>query len=254
MNHDHGQLYVHDQFEKDAILRHTLLTSALLTCALVSTAHADPKTPGTHPGYSTIELLNAGIPKDLKMVSVAEIKQELKGKAPIAVGFDIDDTTLFSSPVFYRGQQKYSPNGYSYLKNKDFWKHANCGWDKFSMPKHIAQQLIAMHQKRGDSIYFITGRPATQCDFTTGYLKKIFHIKDMHKIIYAGSSHKVYTKTKYIKANHIKIYYGDADGDIISARKAGAEGIRVMRAANSSYKPIPKNGIYGERVLKNSQY
>jgi acid phosphatase (class B) len=85
-------------------------------------------------------------------------------------------------------------------------------------------------------------------------LKKAFDIKDMHDVIFAGSSRTEYTKTKYIKEHDIKMYYGDADGDIISARDAGAEGIRVMRAANSSYTPIPKNGIYGERVLKDSQY
>ena len=50
------------------------------------------------------------------------------------------------------------------------------------------------------------------------------------------------------------MYYDDADGDIISARNAGAEGIRIMRAANSSYKPVPKNGIYGERIVMDSQY
>ncbi|MFM2486829.1 acid phosphatase AphA [Celerinatantimonas yamalensis] len=237
------------------MLRHTLLTAtALLTYTLFSAAHADPKTPGTHKGYSTIELLNAGIPKGLTMISVADIQNELKGKSPIAVGFDIDDTSLFSSPVFYRGQQEFSPNGYSYLKNQKFWDKANCGWDRFSMPKHIAQQLIAMHQQRGDDIYFITGRTPSKCHFTTDYLKKVFHVKKMHAVIFAGSSHTTYTKTPYIKAHNIKIYYGDADGDIISARKAGAEGIRVMRAANSSYKPIPENGIYGERILKNSQY
>ncbi|MFC3023759.1 acid phosphatase AphA [Vibrio zhugei] len=237
-------------------MRHIALTSAaLLSCALIHTAaHADPKTPGTHTGYSTVELLNDGIPNDLNMVSVADLKKELAGKPPMAVGFDIDDTTLFSSPVFYRGQQEFSPNGYSYLTNQKFWDKANCGWDKFSMPKHIAQQLIAMHQKRGDDIYFITGRTGSKCHFTTTYIQKTFHITHMHDVIFAGSSHDVYTKTPYIKKHHIKIYYGDADGDIISARNAGAEGIRVMRAANSSYKPVPKNGIYGERVLKNSQF
>lgn len=236
-------------------MRHTVLTTAaLITCALVNTAHADPKTPGTHTGYSTVEFLNKGIPNDLNMVSVADLKKELAGKPPMAVGFDIDDTSLFSSPVFYRGKQEFSPNGYSYLKNQKFWDKANCGWDKFSMPKHIAEQLIAMHQKRGDDIYFITGRTGSKCNFTTKYLQKTFHIKNMHDVMFAGSSHDVYTKTPYIKKHDIKIYYGDADGDIISARQAGAEGIRVMRAANSSYKPVPKNGIYGERVLKNSQY
>ncbi|WP_445620197.1 acid phosphatase AphA [Kushneria sp. Sum13] len=241
--------------KKDNILRGTSLTiTALIIGALVNTAHADPKTPGTHQGYSTVELLNRGIPDDLNMVSVEELEKELAGKAPMAVGFDIDDTTLFSTPVFYRGKQEFSPDDYSYLNNQDFWDKANCGWDKFSMPKHIAEQLIEMHQKRGDDIYFITGRTGSECNFTTPYLQKTFHIKKMHDVVFAGSSRDVYTKTPYIKEHDIKIYYGDADGDIISARQAGAEGIRVMRAANSSYTPIPQNGIYGERVLENSQF
>ncbi len=50
------------------------------------------------------------------------------------------------------------------------------------------------------------------------------------------------------------MYYGDSDGDIISARNAGAEGLRIMRNASSSYKPVPKNGIYGEKIIKDSQY
>lgn len=236
-------------------MQKTLLVTSLLVSALVSTgANADPKTPGTHKGYSTIELVNNGIPKDLKMITVDDIKNELKGKGHIAVGLDIDDTTLFSSPVFYRGQQEFSPGGYSYLSNQKFWDKANCGWDAFSMPKEIAKKIIAMHQERGDDIYFITARTPSKCHFTTDYLKKTFHIKNMHDVIFSGSSHTKYMKAQYIKANNIKIYYGDADGDIISARKAGAEGIRVMRSANSSYKPIPKNGIYGERILKDSQY
>lgn len=236
-------------------MKYTLRTITLIVACIASlSANADPKMPGTHKGYSSIDMTTAGMPADVKMISVADIKHELKGKAPFAVGFDIDDTTLFSSPVFYRGQQEFSPNGYSYLTNQKFWDKANCGWDQFSMPKHIAQELIKMHQDRGDSIYFITGRTGSKCHFTTKYLKKTFDIKNMHDVIFAGSSRTEYTKTPYIKEHDIKIYYGDADGDIISARNAGAEGIRVMRAANSSYKPIPKNGIYGERVLKDSQY
>lgn len=231
-----------------------LALSILLSCSIATGVNADPKMPGTHKGYSTIDMLSAGEPSDLNMISVANLTKELEGKAPMAVGFDIDDTVLFSTPVFYRGQQEFSPGNYSYLKNKEFWDKANCGWDKFSRPKDIAFKLIEMHQNRGDSIYFITGRTGSDCDFTTNYLKNIFNIKNMHNVIFAGSSKKEYLKTKHIKGNNIKIYYGDSDGDIISARQAGAEGIRIMRAANSSYKPVPKNGIYGERIVKESQY
>lgn len=231
-----------------------IAASILLSFLVATSASADPKTPGTHQGYSTISMLKSGIPSELNMVSVAELAKELEGKSPMAVGFDIDDTSLFSSPVFFRGQQEFSPGGYSYLKNQQFWDKANCGWDAFSMPKETTAKIIAMHQKRGDSIYFITGRTGSDCSFTTQYLQKTFNIKNMNNVIFAGSDKAEYLKTKHIKANNIKMYYGDADGDIISARNAGAEGIRIMRAANSSYKPVPKNGIYGERIVMDSQY
>ncbi len=41
-------------------------------------------------------------------VSVAQIENSLTGRPPMAVGFDIDDTVLFSSPGFWRGKKTYS--------------------------------------------------------------------------------------------------------------------------------------------------
>ncbi|WP_305374847.1 acid phosphatase AphA [Photobacterium leiognathi] len=219
-----------------------------------STAFADPKVTPTHPGYSTIQILEMGQPKDINWVSVDDIAAKLKGKPPMAVGFDIDDTVLFSTPGFYRGQQEFSPNSFSYLHNQKFWDKMNCDWEKFSLPKETAKKLIEMHQKRGDQIYFITGRTASNCEISTQYLKDVFGIKDMHKVIFAGSSKTEFTKTPYIKEKNIKMYYGDSDGDIVAARQAGAEGVRIMRAANSSNRPIAKNGILGEEVVINSQY
>ncbi|MCE0495216.1 acid phosphatase AphA [Vibrio salinus] len=233
--------------------RFLLCTTAVLACA-TQTVFADPKTPGTHAGLSSTDMIQASQSATLNWVTVDQLTQELKNKPPMAVGFDIDDTVLFSSPGFYHGQQVFSPKGYSYLSNQKFWDKMNCEWDEFSMPKDIAKKLIAMHQQHGDDIYFITGRTGSSCEITTKYLKDAFHIKNMHPVIFAGASRTVYTKTAPIKKHNIKIYYGDSDGDIISAQKAGAEGIRVIRAANSSYKPAPKNGIYGERVMANSQY
>lgn len=233
----------------------TLTLSTLFVCAFASSsAFADPKQPGTETGYSTIEIMQKGEPAELHWVSVEDIEKSLAGKPPMAVGFDIDDTVLFSSPGFYRGQQMFSPNGYSYLSNPQFWDKMNCEWEKFSLPKTIGQKLITMHQKRGDDIYFITGREPSACEISTQYLKDTFGINNMHKVIFAGSSKTEYTKTKHIKDHNIKMYYGDSDGDIISARQAGAEGLRIMRSANSSYKPVPQNGIYGESIVEDSQY
>jgi acid phosphatase (class B) len=36
-------------------------------------------------------------------VSVDQIEKSLEGKPPMTVGFDIDDTVLFSSPCFFYG-------------------------------------------------------------------------------------------------------------------------------------------------------
>lgn len=227
--------------------------SSLIACSITS-AFADPKSPATHEGFSSIEIMNMGRSQQIDWVSVNDIANDLKGKPPMAVGFDIDDTVLFSSPGFYRGRQEFSPNDFSYLKNQKFWDKINCQWEEFSIPKMSAQALIAMHQARGDDIYFITGRDPSSCEISTNILQKAFNIKKMHKVIFAGSSKEKYNKTPFIKANNIKIYYGDSDGDIISARQAGAEGIRVIRPSNSTNRPIAKNGIYGEKVVINSEF
>ena len=50
----------------------------------------------------------------------------------------------------------------------------NNGWDDFSMPKEVARNLIAMHLKRGDSIYFVTGRSPTKTETVTQTLQNDF--------------------------------------------------------------------------------
>ncbi len=61
-------------------------------------------------------------------------------------------------------------------------------------------------------------------------------------------------KFKPIKENKIKIFYGDTDSDIEAAFEAGIRAIKIMRAVNSTNKPLPHNGSFGEEVLVNSEY
>ena len=172
------------------------------------------------------------------------------------MSFDIDDTVLFSSPCFYYGQQKYSPGKHDYLKNQDFWNEVNAGCDQYSIPKQIAVDLISMHQARGDQIYFITGRTAGDKDGVTPVLQKAFNIKDMHPVEFMGGRELTtkYNKTPGIIEHKVTIHYGDSDDDILAAKEAGVRGIRLMRAANSTYQPMPTLGGYGEEVLINSSY
>lgn len=225
---------------------------ALLTAAAIP-AMAAKTEPYTNPGTNAREML---VEQPIHWISVDQLKKELEGKAPINVSFDIDDTVLFSSPCFYYGQQKYSPGKHDYLKNQDFWNEVNAGCDQYSIPKQIAVDLINMHQARGDQIYFITGRTAGDKDGVTPVLQKAFNIKDMHPVEFMGGRElsTKYNKTPGIIKHKVSIHYGDSDDDILAAKEAGIRGIRLMRAANSTYQPMPTLGGYDEEVLINSSY
>ena len=225
---------------------------ALLTAAAIP-AMAAKTEPYTNQGTNAREML---VEQPIHWISVEQLKKELEGKAPINVSFDIDDTVLFSSPCFYHGQQKYSPGKHDYLKNQDFWNEVNAGCDQYSIPKQIAIDLINMHQARGDQIYFITGRTAGDKDGVTPVLQKAFNIKDMHPVEFMGGRELTtkYNKTPGIIEHKVTIHYGDSDDDILAAKEAGVRGIRLMRAANSTYQPMPTLGGDGEEVVMNSSY
>jgi len=226
-------------------------------CVLLSlNQSALAKEANPAPLYPGVNVAQLAQQSPVHWVSVAQIENSLVGRPPIAVGFDIDDTVLFSSPGFYRGQKEFSPGKEDYLKNPKFWEKMNNGWDDFSMPKEVAKQLIDMHLKRGDSIYFVTGRSQTKTETVTKTLQDDFQIPQdkVNPVIFAGDKPGQNTKTQWLKDKQIKIFYGDSDGDITAAQAVSARGIRVLRASNSSYKPLPQAGVFGEEVVVTSEY
>lgn len=231
-----------------------LSTIALMisVCGGISSSYAEPAN-NLNPGV-TLSELNQQYP--IHWISIEQIAEQLKGKAPISVGFDIDDTLLYSSPAFFHGQQIYSPNSQAYLKNPKFWDEVSNGWDEFSIPKESGAALLKMHLSRGDHVYFITGRPMPSSgkETLTKTLQKDFNISDaqLNKVIFAGVGDG--KKTDHMKEHHIALFYGDSDNDIADARAAGAEGIRVLRPLNSTNRPMPKNGDFGEKVVINSEF
>ncbi|WP_153447753.1 acid phosphatase AphA [Vibrio algicola] len=191
---------------------------------------------------------------DLNWVSVTDIKQSLPNH-PINIGLDIDDTMLFSSPVFYYGQQKYSPGSNDYLNNQDFWNEASTGLDRFSIPKKSAVALVTMHLQHGDTVYFVTGRNAVTKghETVTDTIRSIFpkqYRAQIQPVIFANGLEKE-TQLKQAK---IQLFYGDADQDITSAQHIGIEGIRFLRGAQTTNIPMPHAGKFGEKVLENSNY
>ncbi len=190
----------------------------------------------------------------IRWVTLKEIEASLRNEPPMKVGFDIDDTVLFSSPGYYYGQQKYSPGNRAFLTMTAFWMEMNNGLDQFSIPKECAHSLIELHKKRGDSIFFITARIPSETETVTALLAKIFELENPNKVIFTGFDPIQNLKIQPIKDNEIQIFYGDSDGDIEAAQAAGVRAIRILRPKNSTNKPIPKPGGLGEEVLSDSEY
>lgn len=162
------------------------LSAVCLLFALNSSAVALASSPSPlNPGTNVAQLAEQA---PIHWVSVAQIENSLAGRPPMAVGFDIDDTVLFSSPGFWRGKKIFSPESEDYLKNPAFWEKMNNGWDEFSIPKEVARQLIDMHVRRGDAIFFVTGRSPTKTETVSKTLADDFHIPatSMNPVIFAG--------------------------------------------------------------------
>ena len=189
-------------------------------------------------------------PAGIHWITLEQLTGSLGDTAPMAVGFDIDDTVLFSSPCFYEGQQKYSPGSNDYLKNNAFWTETNAGCDRYSIPKEVARALIDLHQRRGDTLFFVTARPQTEGEQVTAILQRAFGIRDMQPVVFTSGPEKA----RFLQDRGVRLYYGDSDSDISSAQAVGARAIRVMRAANSTNQPLPVNGALGEEVLVDSTH
>ncbi len=194
-----------------------------------------------------------------KWVTIAEIEESLKNTPPMNVGFDIDDTVMFPHAAFQVSYAKFCANDESPMKtsctNKQkFWDYVN-SIGHLHTPKQVGKELIAMHLRRGDNIFFITAREKSKYlpETMTRTLKNTFNIKKMNKVIYLGMA-TINTenpgKTAPILENNIKIFYGDSDADIAAAKAANIRGIRVIRAPNSQDNfHMPLNGRYNEEVI-----
>ena len=190
----------------------------------------------------------------IRWVTVEDIARSLESEPQMNIGFDIDDTLLFSSPGYYYGQNKYSPGSEAYLIMEEFWNEMNNGLDRFSLPKECGRKLIELHKKRGDSIYFVSARMKTKTEQVTELLAGTFGLKNPNRVIFTGSKLAENPKIRPIREYKIRIYYGDSDIDITAAQAVGIRAIRIIRAGNSTNKPLPKAGRLGEEVLVNSEY
>lgn len=240
------------------ILASSLLVVGLFGMSTVAVEAGGPKVAYTQEGITALSNQAR-----VALITVEDIQKSLEGQAPITVSFDIDDTLLFSSQYFQYGKNYMTPGSSDYLHKQKFWDFVAKRGDRDSIPKEYAKKLIAMHQKRGDKIVFITGRTRGsmykkgEIDKTAKTLAKDFSLDKPIAVNYTGSKAIKpyrYDKSYYIKKNGSRIHYGDSDDDIHAAKEAGARPIRILRAPNSTNLPLPQAGGYGEEVLENSAY
>ncbi|MBD3161772.1 MAG: acid phosphatase AphA [Candidatus Eisenbacteria bacterium] len=191
------------------------------------------------------------------VITIEELATSLPDE-PMVVGFDVDDTVLFSSPGFFyaftntRGPGGANEFGEDPLDHDEFWIALNRRLDDFSMPKRIAVELIDLHKERGDEIHFITARPCPSGDPAplTQRLNELFGLDNEHPVAFTNHEEK----TDYIRERRIALYYGDSDGDMRDAKAAGIRAIRVVRSPLST-NPSPNNdGTLGEEVLFDSEH
>lgn len=192
-----------------------------------------------------------------RWVTLAQVEAQLP-PAPIAVGFDIDDTLVFPSPAFNAvlnnndgpaGGNSYGADMRAVVGNPKTWQDIHQQFDRFSLPKETGRQLLAMHHKRGDKIYLITARVGVAGESLEQRMRQMFGVAFAGPIVFTALK----SKTEAIKARGITVYYGDSDSDIEYAKEAGAQGIRVLRATNAiAYDKKPCNGRLGEDVIVDS--
>jgi acid phosphatase (class B) len=207
--------------------------------------------PETTPAPSAPPAANAGGARTLTLEALEASFASLK---PSTVVFDIDDTTLYTGLAFLFAQ--------GYLEERDagrfrddrrFWTLINDSLDaRFSKPKRIARELIVFHQRRGDTIVFVTSRFPSEppSDRTSRLLQRLFAFPAPPTVLFTAQA----PKTEAIRSVHPAVSYGDSDGDIADTREAdpAIRAIRIIRSPVSYNERPFQPGKYGEEILANS--
>ena len=196
---------------------------------------------------------------------VEYLQNKLKLSDNSAVGFDVDDTILFSAPGFWLGYKNFSSRSYkNFTHAPGFWDAMNNEYDKFSMIKSEVANTLYRHLLLKHKVYFITRRPKTKSEKLSEHLrnslKKFFqytqrteafpYIEKLPNVIFSNEK----SKAPYLTKLNIKVYYGDSDSDKLDTEKCqNIYFVRILRAPSfiANYDPI-QNISKNEIILKNS--
>lgn len=157
------------------------------------------------------------------------------------VGFDLDDTLVFSTPSFQQGFDRADEPF-----TEEFWSIVNSSDAQHSCVKPEAAELVREHRKKGRKLYVITARQPTGGEAVRRFVEFEFGIPRDH--VYFEPE----DKTERLKTLGIDIYYGDSDSDITDARDAEIKPVRIQRNPESNYDEKYTPGKFDEKILKNT--
>ena len=169
-------------------------------------------------------------------IFISSISFSQTGK--LKVGFDIDDTTLYSERAFVVAPKTESGhNDYSWINTHD---------KEYSLLIDPVITLVHYFRAHGHEVFFITARPGPNGDSVAVFLSNNlnFDVKVDSNLFFSPKEYvngfKYTTKHRVMEKLGIDIYYGDSDTDIIAAIKADVHPVRIVRS-NASIKEYGGN-------------
>ncbi len=182
-------------------------------------------------------MLNRLIVKQISLLLfISSILFSQTGK--LKIGFDIDDTTLYSERAFVIAPKTETGRiDYSWINTHD---------KEYSLLIDPVITLIHYFRAHGHEVFFITARPGLNGDSVAVFLSKNlnFNVKVDSNLFFSPKEYvngfKYTTKHRIMEKLGIDIYYGDSDTDIIAAIKADVHPVRIVRS-NASIKEYGGN-------------
>lgn len=181
-------------------------------------------------------MFNRIIKQFVLLLIISSISFSQTGK--LKVGFDIDDTTLYSERAFVAAPKTDSDKtDYSWINTHD---------KEYSILIDPVITLINYFKTNGHEVFFITARPGVNGDSVAVFLSENlnFDVKVDSNLFFSPKEYvngfKYTTKHRVMEKLGIDIYYGDSDTDIIAAIKADVHPVRIVRS-NASIKEYSGN-------------
>lgn len=191
----------------------------------------------TVPIKRTLQLLFAVLIVNLFLACQPQVAVEdhVMGKGILKVGFDIDDTIVFSRDNFLIAPHlSDDPDhvDYNWINSHDYQ------YSKIIKP---TAELVWFLKSLGHEVYFITARPGVNGDSLAIFLSDElgFQVKKDEQLFFSPkeydpeSGHKYTTKHRVISKLGLHIYVGDSDNDMIAASIAGVRAVRIVRDQSS---------------------